>query len=209
MTEATTYPLSWPPGKPRTTTRQPSRFGTNAWATGKRISLSRAVETLLHEIGSLGGVNEIVSSNLKLRNDGLPYSNQKTPEDPGIAVYFELPDDRGEMRPVCMACDKWNKQACNVWSIAKSIEALRGLERWGGGEMVQAAFTGFVALPAPEVAPWWSVLEYHSEQEALENDFEYRAKQLMQKYHPDRDGGDWQFRQIVEARDAGRRITNG
>lgn len=211
MTEAiTAYPLHWPAGKPRTQDPQPSRFGTNSWSGQKRITLSRAVRELLSEIHLLGGENEIISSNLKLRLDGLPYASQRIPDDPGIAVYFDLADSNLKYRQVCMACDRWNKQACNVWSIAKSINALRGLERWGGGDMVQAAFTGFVALPSPEAAPWWSVLEFYSEAEALfECDYEIRARKLMQKYHPDKEGGDeWRFTQIVKARDTGRRIRD-
>lgn len=207
MTDATAYPLCWPAGKPRTSNRQSSNFGTNSWAADKRVTLSRAVSELLREIELLGGINEIISSNLKLRQDGLPYSNQRTPDDPGIAVYFEMWDGRAH-KPVCMACDRWDKQACNVWSITKSINALRGLERWGGGDMVQAAFTGFMALPSPESSPWWATLGYYSEANALESDFEARAKSLMQKFHPDKsDGDEWAFKQVVKARDAGRSLA--
>lgn len=203
------YPLQWPAGKSRTKYPQPSRFGTNAWHSSKRISLGRAVDELLTELGRLGAANEIISSNLKLKRDGLPYSNQRVPDDPGVAVYFDMPDANGNMRPVCMACDRWNKQACNVWSIAKCVEALRGLDRWGGGDMVHAAFTGFLALPSPSAAPWWSVLEFNSEDDALNGDFERRVQSLIQKYHPDKEGGDeWMFKQVMKARDAGRKARD-
>lgn len=204
------YPLQWPAGKARTEDPQPSRFGTNSWSTQKRISLNRAIQGLLDELDLLGAINEIISSNLKLRQDGLPYSNQRAPEDTGIAVYFDLPNDRGKTRPVCMSCDRWEKQACNVWSIAKCVGALRGLDRWGGGDMVHAAFTGFIALPAPIATQWWYVLGYRSESSALEGEFEKRAKSLIQKHHPRTDRGDgdeWKVRQIMKARDEGRSIT--
>lgn len=202
----TAYPLCWPAGKPRTSHPQPSRFGTNKWQAARRISMADAQRELFHQLALLGAENEILSSNLKLRKDGLPYSNQRTPDDPGIAVYFDLHDSNANLQTVCIACDKWNKQECNVWSIAKSIDALRGLERWGGGEMVQAAFTGFVALPAPAAAEWWSVLEFYSEGNALESDVEMRCRELMQKYHPDKGGDEWRFNQIVKARSVYRRL---
>lgn len=37
-------------------------------------------------------------------------------------------------------------------AIEKTIEALRGLERWGAKEMVNAPFRGFKALPASVTA---------------------------------------------------------
>ena len=37
-----------------------------------------------------GGADDgMLSTNLRVKIDGLPYSNQKEPEDPGIAVYFD------------------------------------------------------------------------------------------------------------------------
>jgi hypothetical protein len=49
---------------------------------------------------------------------------------------------------MCFACDRWDSVADNVQAIRKTIEALRGIERWGTGDMVQRAFAGFVALPS-------------------------------------------------------------
>ena len=45
-------------------------------------------------------------------------------------------------------------------AIAKTIEALRGINRWGTGDMMEAAFKGFSALPAPDTnKPWREVLD--------------------------------------------------
>src|SRR5262245_54177038 len=65
----------------------------------------------------------------------------------GSAVYFT---HKG--RQMCFACDRWDKMEDNLHAVSKTIEALRGIERWGTGEMVQQAFTGFVALPGN--SPW-------------------------------------------------------
>lgn len=48
---------------------------------------------------------------------------------------------------MCFACEKWQDVYGNIYAIGKTIEALRGIERWGTGDMVEQAFTGFVALP--------------------------------------------------------------
>ena len=44
------------------------------------------------------------------------------------------------------ACDRYD----NIYAIRKTIEALRDIARWSTGDMVEQAFTGFVALPAPQ-----------------------------------------------------------
>ena len=49
-----------------------------------------------------------------------------------------------------MACDRFDNAAANMRSLGLAIEAMRQLERHGVGTMMERAFTGFVALPAPE-----------------------------------------------------------
>lgn len=80
-----------------------------------------------------------------MRQDGFPYPKQALPADKGVAIYFTL-----NSRQMCFACDRWDKVQDNIYAIAMTIEALRGIERWGSGSMVEQAFTGFVALPAPK-----------------------------------------------------------
>jgi hypothetical protein len=87
----------------------------------------------------------IISSDLKLRNDGLPYSNQRTPEDNGIAVWWKIDGERRVIAP-----DKYTKIEDNLYAIGKTLEAMRGIERWGGGEIMVRTFTGFTALPGPD-----------------------------------------------------------
>ena len=62
------FPLSWPSGKPRTRNPQRSRFDVN---------FTFARDELLKEIRLLGGRLPILSSNIPLRRDGLPYAGQK------------------------------------------------------------------------------------------------------------------------------------
>ncbi|WP_051532952.1 hypothetical protein [Arthrobacter sp. 9MFCol3.1] len=109
------------------------------------------------ELRLLGVKNIVLSSNQELRRDGLPYAKRPQPMDRGVAVYFER-----EGKQQCIPCDKWSRIEDNVQAIRKTIEALRGLERWGAKSMVDAAFQGFLALPATsqamQLAAWWEVL---------------------------------------------------
>ena len=87
----------------------------------------------------------ISSISVLLKQDGLPYSGQRKPLDCGVAVYFKLKD-----KEQCFPCDRWDTIEHNLWAIYKSIEALRGLDRWGAKDMVESAFKGFQALPSPD-----------------------------------------------------------
>lgn len=142
MTEA--YPLQWPLGKPRTARPERSRFD---------VSASLARDCLFDEVKKMGGKNIVVSSNVKLRLDGLPYASQKEPDDRGVAVYFTYKGNQ-----VCFACDRWDLVKDNMQAIRHTINALRGIARWGTGDMVEAAFRGFEALPPPRAKEWFEVL---------------------------------------------------
>ena len=70
----------------------------------------------------------IISTNLRLKKDGYPYSNQIEPSDKGCAVWWrESPAEK------VIALDKYDRTADNLYAIGKTIEAMRGIERWGGG----------------------------------------------------------------------------
>jgi hypothetical protein len=138
---------------------------------------------LLAEIERLGGRNPILSTNIPLRRDGLPYAARRVPEDPGVAVYFDLDGE-----PQCFPCDKWDRVQDNLRAIELTIRALRGLERWGAKEMVRAAFRGFQALPPPGGdRPWWKVLGVRQEApiDVIEAAYRLEARQA----HPDINGG--------------------
>jgi hypothetical protein len=138
------YPLQWPPGRKRTDSwrRENAKFD---------VTFTRARDNIVAEIGRLAGrypdPQIVISTNIALRRDGLPLANQRQPDDPGVAVYFLY-----KKRQMSFACDRWRKIEHNMQAIAKTIEALRGISRWGTGDMLEAAFTGFTALPPPPAA---------------------------------------------------------
>ena len=179
------YPLQWPLGKPRSKYGQRSRFDT---------TLGKAIRAVQDQVRQLGGSMLIISSNLSLKLDGIPYANQREPDDAGVAVYFTY-----KKKQMCFACDRWKSVTDNMWAISKTIDALRGIERWGSGDMVQQAFTGFIALPSPE--QWFQVLGVGAT--AAKDEIEQAHRRLAMQHHPDRGGDTEQMAKINAARDRG------
>ncbi len=190
------FPLRWPDGRPRMDHPDNAKFQT---------TLGKAIKHLMNEIRLLGGTDAILSSNLNLRIDGLPYANQRAPEDSGVAVYFMY-----KKAQHCFACDDWWYVKDNVRAIGKTIEALRGISRWGTGDMIERAFQGFVALPAPESKRWYAVLGFDCQADAFfQGDFEIRSKKLLSQYHPDKPDGDGdKFKSVMAARERGREVRD-
>lgn len=189
MTEA--FPLQWPPGKPRTPR---ARIELSRFSPGDRPQECRAVQ---EELARLGARNVVISTNIRLRNDGLPYANDKAPADQGVAVYFTYAGGQK-----CFACDRWWTIEENLRAVWKSIEAIRGLERWGSKSFVDAAFTGFAALPAPGAArAWWDVLGVSQHATVDQINAAYREK--AKSAHSDAGGSDAAMSELNVARDQG------
>jgi hypothetical protein len=178
------FPLQWPPGRPRTKWPERSNF---------EVTLGKAIRDVQEEVRRLGGAGLVISSNLPLRRDGMPYANSSQPEDRGVAVYF-----RYKRKPMCFACDRWNRIEDNLRAISKTIDALRGIERWGTGQMVEQAFTGFTALPAPEQP--WQVLGLDTSRPTRDQ-IDEAHRRLAAEHHPDRGGDNEKMARINAARD--------
>lgn len=173
MTEA--YPLFWPQHK--------KRLSNNVYRDSSRFKTTFAVarDELFHELRMLPAKNIVLSTNIPLRNDGLPYANFRQPEDPGVAVYFQY-----KGKSMCFACDRWKKIEDNIQAVRHTIGALRGIARWGSGDMLEAAFTGFQALEAPRgssARPWWIVLGVPMSSALHVAEAAYKAQAM--ENHPD------------------------
>lgn len=183
---AEAYPLYWPEGRKRAVYRERAKFGA---------SFARARDDIQRECRLLGGKDIILSTNIPLRLDGLPYAGMAQPKDPGAAVYFHYKD-----QAVCFACDRWQKVEDNLRAIALTIEALRGIARWGTGDMLAAAFRGFQALPAPSASRTWrEVLGFPPDRTPPAGEIENNYKVLRSKHHPDRGGDAAQFIAVQRA----------
>jgi len=201
--DITNYPLYWPVNQERTNpndreraafrVRAKSGMVYGAYSPGRKHTISESASELEQEIRRMGGSNMIISSNLKVKANGLPYSGQRTPDDPGVAVYFKWHD-----RDLVFACDKWLSIEDNLWAIVKHLEALRGQERWGVGSLDQA-FAGYAALPDPDARQWWEVLGVSPR---ATND-EIRAAYIhsVKQHHPDHGGDPIMFDKVQKAYD--------
>lgn len=182
MTDA--YPLAWPHGWPRTKTPKQSRFDV----TGDQAS-----QELVWEIERLGGRYVVISSNVPTRRDGLPYSHGKpTNGDTGVAVYFKR-----KGKQMVFACDKWDQVKDNIRAVCKTIEAMRGIERWGASDMMERAFSAFTAIEPPR-SPW-RVLGVKPNATREEVEATYRAK--AKEVHPDAGGSTAAMAELNQARD--------
>jgi len=183
------YPLQWPAHWQRTERPRQSQF---------KVTQVQAQRGIMRELTLLGARDIVLSTNIELRRDGMPYSGRKSPEDKGVAVYFTL---NGEQQ--CIPCDKWSSIAENMRAIEKTVEALRGLERWGAKEMVNAAFRGFKALPEKTIVTpyqsklWYEVLEVAPT--ASREVIKAAYRQQLLKTHPDQGGDVAAFNEVQKA----------
>lgn len=206
MDDIAASPLSWPPGKPRTPPNdlKQGRFGkrnSSGWGL-KELSVAEARHRVIDALDKFTRYGKayrvppdsiIISTDLALRNDGLPRSGQREPSDPGVAVYFKL-DDQAQ----CIPCDVYNRIADNLAAIADCIEALRTLERHDAS-LMRAAFTGFAQLASPDAMArphWRTVLNTDSSNlEEVRKAF----RSALGVAHPDRGGSSEAFHRVQEA----------
>jgi hypothetical protein len=181
------FPLQWPNGRPRAKRRERAVF---------KVTMGRSLRDIQAEVRMLGGQNLVISTNMPLRMDGLPTTAKRIIADPGAAAYFVY-----KGRAVCFACDRWEALEDNLRAISLTINALRGIDRWGTGDMVAAAFTGFTALPAPAAEDLPHQVLGVDEHAAVQ-EIEYAYRRLAQQCHPDRGGSSAQMTRINTARDA-------
>jgi hypothetical protein len=177
------FPLAWPIGRPRASTRSRSQF---------KVTQAAAVQDLAYEVDRLGGSQLVITTNVELRKDGLPRADRPVPRDPGVAVYFAY-----KKKPMCFACDRWESIGENIRAIGQTVGALRGIERWGSGSMIEQAMQGFTALPAPEQP--WQVLGVKHDASRLEIEGAFRR--LASEFHPDRGDDSDKMARINRARD--------
>jgi hypothetical protein len=96
-----------------------------------------------------------------------------------------------------MARDRYWTPWENMRSLVLAIEAIRSIERHGGQTMMERAFSGFTALPAPKSC--WEILGLAAgaATQAIEAQFRAKAKIV----HPDLGGSDAGMAELIAARD--------
>lgn len=161
MKKIASYPLQWPEGW----LRMDPELRKHGRLHGGGDYLA-CCEGIAREIKLMKGYNVSISSDYPLDSNGVPdydayYSlpienGRRINFDDGVAVYFTL---GGHQR--VFACDKWSSVSSNIRAIQKTIEAIRGIERWGSSEMLTRIYDSFTVLPQEEKPlpmPWWDLL---------------------------------------------------
>lgn len=174
-----TYPLRWPTGWPRATTRKSALF---------KVTLEKAVSEAVAELGRMGAKDVVLSSNMRV---GLIRSSETELKDPGVALYWT--SKKG--LPMVMACDCWRRLRDNVRSIGLTLESIRAIERNGASQILDRIFTGFAALP--EAPNCWGVLGIG--RGAARSAIEARFRELAKEGHPDKGGDPRRFAEITQA----------
>jgi len=178
---ATAFPLSWPPEYRRT-----SPDDRRTWQ-GTGVTFASARDGLLEELQRSGCDAPVLSTNIETYRRGgidIPYANQPRPDDPGVAVYFNLAESLH-----VYACDAYERVEGNMRSLACDLRDLRRISKRGSLRFMERAFMGFRALPeeASEEgrAAWWDVLDLDP-QEATHEDVRRAYRRKARETHPDR-----------------------
>lgn len=203
-----TYPLHWPDGWPRTAVREDAKFhrqtqrfrtnptGTTEYTERERLSIGDGCDRVLRALGAMGiaDYDVVISTNIEPTLSGVPRRAGRAPDDPGVALYWKRKGKRQ-----CMAIDRYTRVGDNLAAVAATLDAMRSIDRHGGAQILDRAFTGFVALPAPE--QWFQVLGVSAGASIGQIQDAYRD--LASKHHPDKGGDSNEMARINAARDAG------
>jgi hypothetical protein len=179
-------PLRWPAGVPRIERPERSKFFT---------TLSDARMNLANQLRRLGVREWAITSNGIVDRYGSLYADDRQPKtvDQGVALWFDLD---GERR--VFACDRWDRIGSNLHAIGKTLEAIRGIERWGVADADTRALEGFKALPEPaRPRDWWEVLKLSPDADRDAIEIAYRV--LAKRLHPDKGGDPAAFAELVDA----------
>lgn len=162
-----------------------------------RASYNDTLSLLESELEKLRAKHVIIQAGFEpkdIRNDGWPRSSARPKNDPGVIVSFQT--GKG---PLSFPCDRFDAWEDNLRAIAKSLEALRAVDRYGvtrGEEQ----YKGFAQLPAPEAAGKMTRTEaaeflsahssFHSNMIlTLSGSFREAYRQAARRLHPDVNGG--------------------
>lgn len=188
------FPLWWPEGRPRTP------FHRQEAHRQFKGTFAKYRDGLLRQVELLGGKSPILSTNIPLRNDGLPYATAREPEDSGVALYFKY-----KGKDMCFAADRYKYARQNIHAISLTIAAIRAIERYGTSDMMERAFRGFTAIPEATGEPWRMVLGFSPTETVTTDAVDSKFRQLAHWAHPDKGGTSEQFQRIVNARNDARR----
>jgi hypothetical protein len=125
--------------------KSPGRTVDGHYRPGTRVSWNDTLRLLDAEVEALDGADVVIGIGLReqdIRLDGLPKSNAPQPGHPGVEISFESRYGR-----LTYATDVFTHWQDNVRAIAKGLEALRAVERWGVSRRGEQ-YAGFAQITA-------------------------------------------------------------
>lgn len=191
-------PLRWPAGAPQTAKPVSSRFAEH--------SLYDSSSELEGELRRFGVTDAVISADVALKRNGMPYASPPKGCDLGAAVYFT----RGGEEQV-LAIDRYDYLPDNVWALARTIAALRQIERDGGPEILSQALGAFKSLPGPgsdieairdRRCAWWGEVLGLDPNLASPMNIEAAFREKAKTAHPDAGGSPEEFQRLVDAKAA-------
>lgn len=179
-TEPTAFPLTWPIGFPRTTSRERGAFKTTL--AGALRNVSESLKRFAADSKRpLSGV--VISSNVTLGAD--------KPTDPGVAIWFVWDGIQA-----CIPVDRYLTVEANLQAIHHVLEARRVEIRHGTLPLVRAVMSGLAALPAPARA-WAAVFGVSAH--ASTDDVRQAYRRAASVAHPDKGGSDARMAEVNAA----------
>jgi hypothetical protein len=182
-----TYPLNWPPGWPKSTSG-PGTF---------KVGLVEAEQELVQELDRLNTSNAYLSSDNPVTASGRPKNDFGQGKAP-VVLHFSRAGQE-----LTIPCDKFSDLRGNVRAIGLTLEAIRRMERYGTSQMMDAALSGFAALPAQANGggrvrrPWHEVLGVAPDASPELIKAAYKVAQA--KTHPDVGGNNEAFQEVQDA----------
>lgn len=147
---------------------------------------------LAHELKHLEARDVVVEIALReadLRIDGMPRATAKPPEHPGIVLSFD-----SQFGPLRYACDSFTEWPQNLRAIARSLEALRQVDRYGVVKRGEQ-YTGFRQIEATSSskddvrAELWKIIMRHGSEAQRTRDDDLDDIRLVRRArritHPD------------------------
>jgi hypothetical protein len=164
-----------------------------------RAGWNNTLELLEKELNHLWAKDIVVQAGFELqdiRMDGWPRAG-RSPKHPAVALSFR---DRSG-RPLSFPCDTFDDYQDNLRAVAKSLEALRAVNRYGvtkGHEQ----YRGFTALPPvvsqdeKSAAVSFIAKALGRTSEAVSRDLNGSYRDACRKLHPDTGGSHGEFTEL-------------
>lgn len=152
--------------------RSPSRREGDRWVPSRPISWEQTRRELQYEVDQLSDSRYetditigVGLTEYDIRQDGAPRANARPMLHPGVEISFDSRYGR-----LTYATDAFTRWQDNVRAVAKGLEALRAVERWGVAKRGQqyAGFALLTAGPGKEDLGRQLVARYGSVRDALQ-----------------------------------------